>query len=153
MLGLFGGMCGPEARNSGIRGLPPGFDLTAAVRSLLARQPGRLTSELDEQGLQVAVVSQDGPPLVVRLDEVTICSPFWPLLPHLGTCGAHFVGLNAKRLPWEYGGRPASEAMRELFASHRAELHRPTGAPTREEVRRAGPCAAEAAGDATLRSR
>jgi hypothetical protein len=31
--------------------LPPGFDLAAAMRSVLERRPVMLRSELDEQGL------------------------------------------------------------------------------------------------------
>jgi hypothetical protein len=46
---------------------------------------------------------------VVTLDEVTICSPFHPHLPHLGRCGAHFVGINVRRIPWSYYGPPATE--------------------------------------------
>jgi hypothetical protein len=111
--GQFAPLCGPEPRNSGIRGLPPGYDLGRALEGLLEEQGVVMSSELDEQGLQVAVLSRSGRVRTVRVDEVTICSPFPPHLPHLGRCGAHFVGLNARRLPWSYLGRPASELVVE----------------------------------------
>lgn len=107
--GRFAPLCGAAPRNSGIRGLPPGFDLARRLKELLGRSPGPLTSELDEQGLQVAALSADRPPLVVRTVEVTICSPFPPHEPHLGRAGAHFVGLNARSLGWSFEGRPAEE--------------------------------------------
>lgn len=130
MFGQFAEFCGTRPLNLGIRGLPPGFDLASALRQLLARRgPVVLASELDEQGLQVAVVSQDGPPLVVSHDEVTICSPFPPHEPRLGRSGAHFVGLNARQLPWDYYGRPAVDWIRENWLRHRDELHRMVGLP------------------------
>lgn len=113
MLGQFAPLCGPAPRNSGIRGLPPGFPLEQALRDLLSERSNMLTSELDEQGLQVAMLERAGSPLVVRVEEVTICSPFPPHQPHLGRCGAHFVGLNARQLPWQYEGRPAVEHLRD----------------------------------------
>ena len=108
-----------DSRNGGIRGLPPSLDLERALHAVLDERPVTLTSELDEQGLQVAALERAGPTLVVRLDEVTICSPFPPNLPGLGSCGAHFIGLNARALPGSYEGRPASELVREHF--HRLE--------------------------------
>lgn len=117
--GQFAKFCGPEPRNSGIRGLPPGFDLEHALKIVLQQNPVKLTSELDEQGLQCVAVSLKEQPLTVKLKEVTICSPFPPHMNYLGTCGAHFVGLNAKHLPWEYEGRPASELTRENWSRHR----------------------------------
>lgn len=92
--GQFAALCGPAPRNSGIRGLPPGFDFQSALQSVLALHPVTLTSELDEQGMQVAAVSQAGDPVVVPLADVAICSPFPPHGATLGRCGAHFVGLN-----------------------------------------------------------
>lgn len=111
--GAFSRFCGPEPRNVGVRGLPAGFSYSDALRRILTEHPVTLTSELDEQGLQVAAMMRHGPLLVVRTHEVTICSPFAPHQPYLGTCGAHFVGLNAHALPWCYYGRPASELVRE----------------------------------------
>lgn len=112
------------AINSGIRGLPPEFDLEDALRASLLEKPGVvLTSELDEQGLQAAALHRDGPALVVGLDEVSICSPFWPRNPELGRCGAHFVGLNSRHIPWDYFDRPGDEVRREHFDRHRAELY------------------------------
>jgi hypothetical protein len=95
--GQFAPLCGSAPRNTGIRCLPPGFDLEGALRDVLAGEPLLLVSELDEQGLEVAALSRAAPMLVVRLDEVAICSPNPPHLQRLGTCGAHFVGLNVTR--------------------------------------------------------
>jgi hypothetical protein len=125
--GQFADLCGPEPRNSGIRGLPPGFDLGEALVDVLTRRPTRLESELDEQGLQVAAVSRPRPALVVSVDEVTVCSPFHPHLPGLGRCGAHFVGLNLRHIPWEYYGRPADELQVAHWARHRPALYRAIG--------------------------
>jgi hypothetical protein len=115
--GQFNDICGTDPRNSGIRGLPPGFDLKQAFLQLLREHPVSLRSELDEQGLQTAVL-QGHDPFIVSAEEVTICSPFPPHAPHVGTCGVHFVGLNAKSLPWEYNGRPGVEYIREHWSAH-----------------------------------
>lgn len=120
--GQFARICGEAPRNSGIRGLPPGFDLQRTLKSVLRDHPVILRSELDEQGLQVAAVARDAPPLVVKTEDVAICSPFYPLSPELGRCGAHFVGLNTKRLPWDYYGRPATECVGEHWHHHRARI-------------------------------
>lgn len=81
-LGQFGSMCGARALNTGIRGLPAGFDLEERLRAVLDVHPVTLVSELDEQGLQVAALSWTRPPHVVSVHDVTICSPFPPHLPH-----------------------------------------------------------------------
>jgi hypothetical protein len=125
--GQFADLAGMAPRNTGIRGLPPGFDLEAVLRSVLTLHPVRLQSELDEQGLQVAALSRAEPPHIVTTEEVTICSPFWPLQPHLGRCGAHFVGLNTRNLPWCWYDRPATECVAEHWDRHRPELYRRTG--------------------------
>lgn len=125
--GQFADLCGPEPRNSGIRGIPSDFDLGAEIERLLTSRGAILRSELDEQGLQVAAVSNARKTHVVRVEEVTICSPFPPHLPELGRLGAHFCGLNAKALPWSYEGRPASELTREHFARHRPALYARVG--------------------------
>lgn len=111
--GQFAALCGPEPRNAGIRGLPPGLDLESAVTATLAAHPVRLVSELDEQGLQIAVLSHGQRTRVVTLDEVTICSPFPPHVPWLGTCGAHFVGLNMRR-----GRHGCDQAVLDRIAAH-----------------------------------
>jgi hypothetical protein len=54
---------------------------------------------------------------------VTICSPFWPHRDSLGRCGAHFVGLNARDLPWSYDGRPASDVTRENWERLAPEIY------------------------------
>jgi|GraSoiStandDraft_57_1057295.scaffolds.fasta_scaffold267964_1 hypothetical protein len=120
--GQFAPLCGPEPRNGGLRGLPPGFDLEAALREVLAEYPVVLTSELDEQGLQMAALLRACRPLVVSVDEVTICSPFPPHLPYLGRCGAHFCGLNAKQLPWSLEGRPAVAYIEEHWLRLRSAV-------------------------------
>jgi hypothetical protein len=133
--GQFAALCPPGPRNAGIRGLPPHFDLAAALQAVIdARQeqtgrPLALTSELDEQGLQVAALSRAAPLATVSLQEVSVCSPFHPHLPGLGRCGAHFVGLNARHIAWDYYGRPADACMTEHWARHRAELYARCGAP------------------------
>jgi hypothetical protein len=121
--GQFADFCGPEPRNGGIRGLPPGFDLEAALCRILDEHPVQLTSELDEQGLQTAAISRSGRSLVVTVEEVTICSPFPPHLPYLGRCGAHFCGLNAKQLPWSLEGRPAVEYIEEHWLRLRGTVY------------------------------
>jgi hypothetical protein len=122
MLGQFSDLCGPEPRNSGIRGLPPGFDLGRALRTVLQEHPAVMASELDEQGLQVAALTRSLDTRIVTTREVTICSPFPPHQPRLGTCGAHFVGLNARQLPWDYDGRPAADCIRQHWLGHRARI-------------------------------
>lgn len=116
-----------EPRNGGIRGIPPGFDLEGTLTAILAGHPVLMTSELDEQGLTVAATSRRKPPVVVSVDEVAITSPFHPHLPEPGTCGAHFVGLNDKWLPWNYYDRPATECVREHWARHRDTLYERVG--------------------------
>ena len=122
--GQFAAKCGTEPRNSGIRGLPPGFPFEQQIADLLREHPVKLVSELDEQGLQVAALLMVGPPLVVRVDEVSICSPFPPHLPWLGSCGAHFVGLNARHLPWSLNGKPAVSYIQEHWHKHRGEVYK-----------------------------
>jgi hypothetical protein len=129
LYGQFTDLCEPEPRNSGIRGLPARFDLEGALAELLRERPVTLRSELDEQGLQMAALSRARPLRVVSVDEVTICSPFPPHLPYLGSCGAHFVGLNARSFPWELDGRPAEEHIRENWEAHRPELYARVGLP------------------------
>jgi hypothetical protein len=121
--------------NSGIRGLPPGFDFASALHATITKREQELhaplvfASELDEQGLQAAAVSRAGRLHAVTVEEVTICSPFHPHIPDLGHCGAHFVGLNARHIAWDYYDRPADEWMTEHWRRHRAQLYARTGAP------------------------
>src|SRR4051812_34503853 len=65
--GQFATLCGSQPRNSGIRGLPAGFDLEAALSGVLREHPVTLSSELDEQGLQVAALTRDRTTHVVRV--------------------------------------------------------------------------------------
>jgi hypothetical protein len=127
--GQFADLCGPAPRNLGIRGLPPGFDLERALQAVLTEHPVQLRSELDEQGLQVAAVSREVAPRVVCVEDVTICSPFPPHLPHLGRCGAHFVGLNARHFGWNYYDEPAERVRARHYDELASELHARTGAP------------------------
>lgn len=132
-LGQFSDLCGPEPRNAGIRGIPPGFDLETHFRTLLAEKAQRdgrrlvMTSEQDEQGLQAAMVERFGNPRIVQVAEVSICSPFPPHLPTLGGCGAHFVGTNARRLSWDYEGRNGIEYVHDHWLRHRDTLYERVG--------------------------
>ncbi|HEU4698766.1 MAG TPA: hypothetical protein VFS40_06265 [Gemmatimonadales bacterium] len=112
MFGQFQALCGSAPRNTGIRGLPPGFDLAGTIRRILEATGITLRSELDEQGVVTLACSRLGAPHVVPVDDVAICGPFAPHRQTLGRCGAHFVGLNAKRLPWERDGRAGHEHVR-----------------------------------------
>jgi hypothetical protein len=125
--GAFAKVTRPEPRNTGIRGLPPGHDLGAALEAVLKEHPFPLRSELDEQGLQAVALDRGRPARVVSTDEVTICSPFWPQQPRLGRAGAHFVGINARQLPWSYYDRPATECVAENWRMHRPEICRRIG--------------------------
>lgn len=128
--GRFADRCGPEPRNLGLRGVPAGFDLTAALAATLEESPGPLASELDEQGLQVATLQAAGRCHTVTLDDVSVCSPFWPHRPEPGRCGAHFVGLNARHIPWSYYGQPATGLRIGHWERHRPELCRRVGLGT-----------------------
>jgi hypothetical protein len=105
--GRFAGLCGERPLDSGIRGIPPDFDLAAALAQLLARSPGTLETELDEQGLQVAALVSSGTTAVVAREDVPLCSPAPPHMLHLGRSGVHFVGYDA----WE---RHAPEVLRRV---------------------------------------
>jgi hypothetical protein len=126
-LGAFSRWAGSEPRNAGIRGIPPGFDLAAQMSAILNENPVVMRSELDEQGLQVAAVNRRTPAAVVPVEQVTICSPFHPHLPYLGSAGAHFVGLNEHSLPWRYYDRPAIDCVREHWQRLRGELYERVG--------------------------
>ena len=127
MLGSFSGHCAPGSYNAGIRGLPPRLDLEQRLWELLAGRTEPLDSELEEQGLQVAAVTGARQCHVVELDDVAICSPFPDHCQQLGRCGAHFVGLNAWELPWQWQGRPASSWTREFWLRHREKIARRVG--------------------------
>ena len=118
MYGQFTRFCGAAARNAGIRGLPAGYPLFETLTELLSKVPQPLVSELDEQGLQVAAVSALAEPAVVSIDDVAICSPFPPHRPHLGRCGAHFCGLNARHFAWQLDNRPAEDWIRANWEYH-----------------------------------
>lgn len=125
--GRFASLCGAEPRNSGIRGVPAGFDLEGALRAVLAQVDGTLDSELDEQGLQVAALTHARPTYVVTTRDVSICSPFPPHQLELGRCGAHFVGLNARSLGWEWEGKPGERYVRDHFDGHRPAIEQRFG--------------------------
>jgi hypothetical protein len=111
--GQFANLCPASPRNSRIRGLPPGFQLEERLHHLLVQTNTTLSTETDEQGLQMAVLSKEKH-CVVGLDEVSICGYFRPHLLELGSCGAHFVGVNARELPWSWNGRPGHEYIHEF---------------------------------------
>jgi hypothetical protein len=120
-LGQFAHLCGGRALNSGIRGLPPDFDMGERLRETLMESGVILQSELDEQGLQAAVLL-DTRLFTVSTEDVSICSPFPNHQQHLGRCGAHFVGLNPKHLPWILEDRGAHELIRERWDEYSREL-------------------------------
>ena len=122
LFGQFTRFCGREPRNAGIRGLPPGYPLEELLSRLVKEVPTLLSSELDEQGLQVAAVSLLKEPVVVAIDDVTVCSPFPPHRTELGRCGAHFCGLNARHYPWQLEGRYAEEWIAEHWHRHLPSL-------------------------------
>lgn len=133
LYGQFAPLCGPEPRNAGIRGLPPGYPLEGVLARLLQQVTATLSSELDEQGLQVAAAFAYAPPAVVSIQDVTICSPFPPHRPALGRCGAHFVGLNARHFPWQLDGRYAEEHIRDNWERLRPEVHARIGLALKDQ--------------------
>jgi hypothetical protein len=136
--GRFSEVCGPEPRNLGMRGIPPGLDLEAALATVLRDLPVILTSELDEQGLQVAALTRGRRAHVVSLEDVTIASPFPPQLPYLGRRGAHFCGLNARRLGWSVDGRPAELLVEEFWQRQLPEVRERVGGPSPDAAGAAG---------------
>ncbi len=126
-LGRFEDLSGPVPINSGLRGLPPGFDLAGARERVLALRSGLLSSELDEQGLQAAALSLRRPLVTIPVEDVAICSPFPPHHQWLGKHGAHFVGLNARALPWSWQGRGATAWTAELWNDLRPALEQRVG--------------------------
>jgi hypothetical protein len=132
-LGQFQNSAAPGAINSGIRCLPAGFPFVRELAATLTERekidgaPLLLRSELDEQGLQAAALHRSSRCLLVRKEEVSICSPFWPRQQEPGTCGAHFVGLNTKHLPWNYYGEPGDIVRRRHWDAHRPALYAMAG--------------------------
>jgi hypothetical protein len=103
--GKFAERCPEQARNSGMTGFPPGWNIEAGLKRML--HDIQLCSELDEQGLQVAMITVE-PHRVVGVEEVSISGYFRPHLLELGSCVAHFVGVNVKRSRSMWQGRPVS---------------------------------------------
>jgi hypothetical protein len=132
-LGSFDVLCPPGKLNAGIRGLAPGIDLANALGSVLSEVavlqggPVRLASEIEEQGLQAAAICRMQPLFLVQATEVSLCSPFWPRSPAFGTCGAHFVGMNAAHIPWDYYDRPADIWLEEHWRAKRPMLYQRAG--------------------------
>ena len=125
-LGRFAPVVGPRALNTGLRGLPPGYDLAASLAETLRAHPGPLATELDEQGLQVAALSR-GRLDVVPLADLAICSPFPPHAAEPGACGAHFVGLNVHR-ERPYCDRAAMDRIAAFWDERRAAIERAVAA-------------------------
>ncbi|GAA3750190.1 hypothetical protein [Terriglobus aquaticus] len=129
---------GVRGLNAGVRGLPPGIDLGQALTLALTQadsdarrltcKPLDLSGEIEEQGLQAAAMARlpelhGGTLHLVRLAEVNLSSPFWPKTPNFGTCGAHFIGMNARHIPWDYFDRPADDWLAEHWARSRPTLY------------------------------
>lgn len=131
--GQFADYCPPKPRNAGLRAMPPGFDLEKAIARVLEQrradcgQRPVVANAMDAQGLLTASLSSNGCVRALALHEVTMCSPFSPYLPYVGSCGAHFVGLNARHIPWSYYGRPADQRMREHWGRNVVELRQIVG--------------------------
>jgi hypothetical protein len=132
MFGKFESLCGSQARNGGIRGLPPALEIEHVLRTILTQHSVIMSSELDEQGLNTAALRFFSEPHVVALEDVTICSPFRPHLQHLGACGAHFCGLNARKMPWQYQGRNGAEHIHDHWKHHRQTIYERVGISTRD---------------------
>lgn len=155
-LGLFDPLCPPGNFNAGIRGLAPGVNLAPALAEVLAEAaqlqsgsagaPLTLHGEIEEQGLQAAAMfrlkqpaaepdasgeapeaARDAALFWVHKSEVTLCSPFWPRTPELGPCGAHFLGMNAWHIPWNYYDRPADTWLDEHWTRSRPALYARAG--------------------------
>jgi hypothetical protein len=139
-LGSFDKICPPGSFNGGIRGLPPGKDLGAELRRALIEaeaangEPIDLSPEIEEQGWQAAAICYCRPLFLVRATEVSICSPFWPRSPELGSCGAHFVGMNAQHIPWDYYDRPADQWLEEQWQRIRPALYEKANLPLRNFI-------------------
>jgi hypothetical protein len=120
--GQFTSLCPRLPRNSGICGFPPGYDAEKKLRSLLIDTGAKLSSETDEQGLQVAVICAEKH-RVIPLQDVSISGYFRPHLLELGSCGAHFVGVNVKRVGWTWKGRPGEQYLHAYWDSRKPALH------------------------------
>lgn len=78
--------------NTGMYGLPPGFDLEGKVTEVLKRGIiQQWKGHLDEQGL-LALVFATERAKIVRLADISVLHPSVPYA--MGKCGVHFVGLN-----------------------------------------------------------
>jgi hypothetical protein len=119
--GQFATHCPSEARNSGITGIPAEWDYQQKLRDRL--QGVRLTSEADEQGLQTAVLTA-ARHKVVPLSEVSISGYFRPHMLELGSCGAHFVGVNVKRTATTWNERPCEVYIYEYWDYRKSEVER-----------------------------
>ena len=121
--GGFTPLCPAEGRNSGIRGIPKSFPLADRLRHLLECSGVVLRSEMDEQGLQTAMISREKH-RVVTLEEVSICGYFRPHQLDLGSCGAHFVGVNIRKAPFEWNGRSGEEYVHGFWDSMKPDVMR-----------------------------
>jgi len=119
--GRFADRCPRQPRNSGITGFPPGWNVEGKLRETIGHE--RLTSETDEQGLQVAMITAE-PHHVVSMREVSICGYFRPHLLEFGSCGAHFVGVNAKRSSSMWAGRSCHQFTYEFWDTNKPEVAR-----------------------------
>ncbi len=117
--GAFASQCPVQPRDSGVTGFPPGWDIERRLRELL--HGTRMTSECDEQGLQVAMITSE-PHRLVTLEEVSISGYFRPHLLELGSCGAHFVGVNPKRSASTWQGRSIEQYAHEFWNGMRPQV-------------------------------
>lgn len=128
--GRFAPACEPgPPRSAGLRAMPPRFDLTAELRTVLEGIEGPVATSADQRGLEIAALSRLRPPLVVSLDDVPACGPTSPAASHLGHAGARFSDLNAGDPPLRRAG-PATEAVcGDHFDALLSELHRRLAVP------------------------
>jgi len=119
--GNFAPWCVTEPRNSGIRGTPAGFPIEEKLQKMLARSQRSIRSETDEQGLQVSMITREKH-RVVSLEEVSICGYFRPHQLRLGSCGAHFVGVNARKLPFEWNGLSGETYVHDFWDSMKPQV-------------------------------
>jgi len=84
--------------NSGIFGLPPGFDFAARIEEMV--MPWK--DKFDEQGMVASILLQYERYHVIPLTVVPIIEPYFPIEPHYrnaGCKGFHFVDANREDHP------------------------------------------------------
>ncbi len=79
--------------NSGLFGLPPGFDFGAEIEKIITQSGSIWSGHFDEQGAVASILLSQIRCEVIPFAEVTAILP--PMDYQRGTCGTHFVGANA----------------------------------------------------------